>query len=86
VHGDGVPRDEALTGLPSVYQDVLEYLDAGWSHDDIARHVGIDPNAVEPLIALARAKLARAQQQTSVDGAGGVDVSAHLSDHEGDRT
>jgi DNA-directed RNA polymerase specialized sigma24 family protein len=79
-----VPSDDALSGLPLVYQEVLEHLDAGWSHDDIARQVGIDPSAVEPLIRLAKAKLVRAQH-TSVDAADGINAESQPADLEGDQ-
>jgi DNA-directed RNA polymerase specialized sigma24 family protein len=80
-----VPLEDALTGLPPVYQDVLAYLDAGCSHAEIAERVGIDPSAVEPLIRLAKAKLVRAQQQTFADAADGVQPESRRPDLEGDR-
>lgn len=52
-------RDEALTLLPVTYQRVLASLDEGCSGEEIATRLGIDAHAVQPLIALAEAKLAR---------------------------
>ncbi len=52
-------RTEAVAELPAVYQRVLTWLDAGRSADDIATSLGLDRCAVEPLIQLAEAKLAR---------------------------
>ena len=52
-------RNEAIARLPVVYQRVLRWLDQGWSGEQIAARLGIDPLAVDPLIRLAQAKLAR---------------------------
>jgi DNA-directed RNA polymerase specialized sigma24 family protein len=54
-----VERSEAVAQLPDTYQRVIGWLDEGHSHDEIATAMGIDPNAVGPLVSLATAKLAR---------------------------
>jgi DNA-directed RNA polymerase specialized sigma24 family protein len=54
-----VERDEAVARLPDAYQRVLAWLDAGWSDEQIAAQLGIEPEAVRPLVELARSKLAR---------------------------
>ncbi|HEY6696642.1 MAG TPA: sigma-70 region 4 domain-containing protein [Acidimicrobiales bacterium] len=58
-------RDEAVAQLPVVYQRVLAWLDQGWSGEQIATRLGIDPRAVDPLIRLAEAKLARLTDATT---------------------
>ncbi len=52
-------RDEAIARLPLTYQRLLAWLDDGRSRDEIAAELEIDPQAVESLERLARAKLAR---------------------------
>jgi DNA-directed RNA polymerase specialized sigma24 family protein len=67
-----VERDEAVARLPDAYQRVLAWLDAGWSDEQIAAQLGIEPEAVRPLVELARSKLARqvdASSDGSTDGA-----------------
>jgi hypothetical protein len=54
-----VERDEAVTRLPVMYGRVLAWLDEGRTGDEIAVGLGIERHAVEPLIRLAEAKLAR---------------------------
>lgn len=58
-------RDAAIVLLPDIYQQVLECLDSGCSGDEIAVQLGIDANAVPPLIGLARAKLSRLEHEAS---------------------
>jgi hypothetical protein len=58
-----VERDEAIERLPVVYQKVLAWLDEGWSGDRIAARLGIEREAVLPLIRLAEAKLARLTEE-----------------------
>ena len=60
-------RDEAVARLPVVYQRVLAWLDQGWSGEQIAARLGIDPHAADPLIRLAEAKLARLTDATTKD-------------------
>jgi DNA-directed RNA polymerase specialized sigma24 family protein len=67
-----VERDEAVARLPVAYQRVLACLDAGWSDEEIAAQLGIEPEAVRPLVELARSKLARqvdASSEASTDAA-----------------
>lgn len=52
-------RDEAVEQLPLTYQQVLAWLEEGRSRDEIAARLGVELTAVEPLLRLARAKLAR---------------------------
>ena len=60
-------RDEAITRLPLVYQRVLLWLDRGWSDKQIAAALRIDVQAVDPLIRLARSKLARLTDDVDPD-------------------
>jgi DNA-directed RNA polymerase specialized sigma24 family protein len=55
----GMERAEAVARLPATYAAVIEMLDEGSSDAAIAARLEIDPAAVEPLVAIARAKLAR---------------------------
>jgi hypothetical protein len=55
-----VERDEMLRRLPEAYEIVLR-LHADGRDDSIAGRLGIEPEAVGPLIRLAEAKLARLQ-------------------------
>ena len=52
-------RDEAVARLPVMYQRVLAWQAQGCSREQIAADLGIDTHAVQPVIALAEAKLAR---------------------------
>ena len=52
-------QENATAGLPITYQQVLAWVDDGRSADDIAADLGIDVQAVDPLVHLAQAKLAR---------------------------
>jgi DNA-directed RNA polymerase specialized sigma24 family protein len=51
-------RAEALRRLPSAYALALRLRDAGVTAEVIAAAVGVDPEALGPLLALAEAKLA----------------------------
>ena len=51
-------REQALFELPVAYAVALRLSDAGVSTEVIAQAIGIEPEAVEPLLRLARAKLA----------------------------
>jgi DNA-directed RNA polymerase specialized sigma24 family protein len=51
-------EEDALAELPVAYAVALRLFDAGVSTDVIARAVGVEPEAVDPLLRLARAKLA----------------------------
>ena len=50
-------RSRAIELLPEAYAEALRLVDAGQS-DSIAERLGIPPEAVGPLLRLARAKLA----------------------------
>jgi hypothetical protein len=52
-------QENVTTGLPIAYQQLLAWVDDGRSADDIAADLAIDVQAVDPLIHLAQAKLAR---------------------------
>jgi DNA-directed RNA polymerase specialized sigma24 family protein len=51
-------REDPLAELPVAYAVALRLSDAGVSTQVIARAIGIEPEAVKPLLSLARAKLA----------------------------
>jgi len=51
-------REQALAELPVVYAVALRLSDAGVSTEVIAHAVGVEPEAVDPLLRLAKAKLA----------------------------
>jgi DNA-directed RNA polymerase specialized sigma24 family protein len=51
-------REEALAELPVAYAVALRMSAAGVSTQLIAHAVGVEPEAVEPLLRLAHAKLA----------------------------
>jgi DNA-directed RNA polymerase specialized sigma24 family protein len=71
-----VQDDEAIAQLPVVYQRVLRWLDQGWSGEQIAARLGIDPEAVDPLIRLAQAKLARVTDAAADERSPGTTGSA----------
>jgi DNA-directed RNA polymerase specialized sigma24 family protein len=48
-----------LDGLPEAYATALRLRDAGCSDEMIADRLGIEPEAVAPLLRIALAKLAR---------------------------
>jgi DNA-directed RNA polymerase specialized sigma24 family protein len=50
-------RTEALRGLPEVYALALRLRDAGTPADEIADRLGVEPEAVGPLLAVAEGKL-----------------------------
>jgi DNA-directed RNA polymerase specialized sigma24 family protein len=49
---------DTLDGLPDAYATALRLRDAGCSDDMIADRLGIEPEAVGPLLRIAMAKLA----------------------------
>jgi len=51
-------RGEALRRLPAAYSLALRLRDAGLSGEVIAECLGIEPEALYPLLVLAEAKLA----------------------------
>jgi DNA-directed RNA polymerase specialized sigma24 family protein len=53
------PADaQALAQLPPVYAEVLRLREHGEHADAISAQLGIEPEAIEPLVQVARAKLA----------------------------
>jgi hypothetical protein len=70
-----VERDEAVSQLPVVYQRVLAWLAEGWSGDQIADGLGIDRQAVDPLIRLSEAKLARLTDDSTDEETTTTDVT-----------
>jgi DNA-directed RNA polymerase specialized sigma24 family protein len=58
-----VTRDEALTLLPTLYSQALDLLEEGWEPDRIASELDIDASAIDTLLQLAEAKLARLLHQ-----------------------
>lgn len=57
---DGDPRAVALNRLPSAHSLALRLRDAGLPADLIAECVGIEPEALGPLLVVAEEKLAAA--------------------------
>jgi DNA-directed RNA polymerase specialized sigma24 family protein len=58
----------ALARLPEVYAAALRLRDAGADEVDIARELGIEPEAVEPLVRVADAKLEALMEQEDAEG------------------
>jgi hypothetical protein len=58
-----VDRDDALVGLPFVYQHVLAWLDDRQSADENGARLGIDPSPVPAPIGRATTKHARAMDE-----------------------
>jgi DNA-directed RNA polymerase specialized sigma24 family protein len=52
-------RAEAIARLPAAHAAVIDLLDEGASEEVIAARLNLDRAAVAPLVAVARAKLAR---------------------------
>jgi DNA-directed RNA polymerase specialized sigma24 family protein len=52
-------HEEALSRLPLAYQEILQWIAEGRSHEQMAAELDVDPMAVESLVHLAEAKLAR---------------------------
>jgi hypothetical protein len=52
-----VTRDEALDRLPEVHALALRLLDSGAAPDELPVLLSVEPEAVHPLLAVARAKL-----------------------------
>lgn len=52
-------RAEAIDHLPSAYQQIVTFVDAGVSEQEMAQKLDVDPEAVGPLITVAMAKLDR---------------------------
>ncbi|HEY1369798.1 MAG TPA: sigma factor-like helix-turn-helix DNA-binding protein [Gaiellaceae bacterium] len=53
----------ALARLPEVYAAALRLRDAGADEQEIARELGMEPEAVEPLLRVAVAKLDALMEQ-----------------------
>jgi DNA-directed RNA polymerase specialized sigma24 family protein len=75
-------RDEALAELPITYREILTWLDEGRSHADIAALLGVDDEAVGPLVALAHAKLHRLLATPRLPRTAGVPPAARAPDQE----
>lgn len=56
-------RTEAIRRLPSTYAAIIDLLDQGTSETGIAERLGVEPETIPPLVAVARAKLARLLDQ-----------------------
>lgn len=59
---DGDPRAQALSRLPAAHSLALRLRDAGLPADLIAECLGIEPEALGPLLVVAEEKLAAAVQ------------------------
>jgi DNA-binding NarL/FixJ family response regulator len=58
-----VDRDDAVSRLPSTYQQVMTWLAEGVTAEEIAARLGVEPSAVPALVELAAAKFARASDE-----------------------
>lgn len=58
VHAAGMDRQAALARLPDRYRDLLTMVDAGGSVEEISEALGLDVDAIPPLVEVGRAKLA----------------------------
>lgn len=80
-------RAEAIGRLPSTYAAIIELLDEGAGEELIAERLDVEFDTVQPLVTLARAKLARILDSapTEPDGDGDSEsVSAGNGDGEGE--
>lgn len=59
------PYDAALARLPEAYATALRLTDLATPAADICSHLGIEPEALEPLLEVARRKLRSALSQDS---------------------
>lgn len=57
VDGGTRRRAQAMSRLPAVHAVALRLREEGLTSQQIAGHLGIDPAAVSPLLAVAEAKL-----------------------------
>lgn len=55
--------ESALARLPEAYAQVLRLFDAGADDAEICRQLGIEDEALEPLLEIARRKLNRELRQ-----------------------
>ncbi|MDF3311613.1 MULTISPECIES: sigma factor-like helix-turn-helix DNA-binding protein [Rhodococcus] len=55
---ESVHRESAIERLPDAYAVALRMRDAGLSYAAIAERVGVEPEAVGPMLRVAKAKLA----------------------------
>jgi DNA-directed RNA polymerase specialized sigma24 family protein len=60
-------RAEAIGRLPSTYAAIIELLDEGAGEKLIAERLDVELDTVQPLVALARAKLARLVDNTDAE-------------------
>ena len=61
-----VDRSTALELLAPVHAALLELADAGVDRDDIAARLSLEPSAVGPALAVARAKLAALEARDEI--------------------
>lgn len=63
-------RSTALKLLSPAHAQILELAEQGLGRDEVAVRLNVDPTAVEPLLRIARAKLAAlTAQDAPTDGA-----------------
>jgi len=74
-------RAEAIGRLPSTYAAIIELLDEGAGEELIAERLDVELDTVQPLVSLARAKLARILDTPAADPDGD---SAGASESESD--
>lgn len=65
---DGDSRTEALGRLPAAHSLALRLRDAGLSAELIAESLGIEPEALGPLLVVAEEKLAAAELRLGAKG------------------
>ncbi|GAF48110.1 hypothetical protein RW1_049_00190 [Rhodococcus wratislaviensis NBRC 100605] len=65
---ESVQRESAIERLPDAYAVALRMRDAGLSDDAIAERVGVEPEAVGPMLRVARAKLASTGYDDTSEG------------------
>jgi DNA-directed RNA polymerase specialized sigma24 family protein len=75
-HDLEVEREKALAELPPVYAIALRLDEQGVSREVIARGVGVEQQAVEPLLVLAHAKLAELMRESGRSTYRGTDDAA----------
>jgi DNA-directed RNA polymerase specialized sigma24 family protein len=66
-------RAEAIGRLPSTYAAIIELLDEGAGEELIAERLDVELDTVQPLVTLARAKLARILATPATEGDGDGD-------------
>jgi len=76
-------RAEAIGRLPSTYAAIIELLDEGAGEELIAERLDVELDTVQPLVSLARAKLARILDTPAADP-DGDSAGASESESDGD--